>query len=437
MSTATPSLIILEKCSWNTSTTPRKSFGHPNGAVRNHLYLYDAGSGRVKNPITQGPWLVRRVDRVDKEARQIWFEAGGLRPEEDPYYIQLCRVNFDGTGLTVLTEGDGTHGVQFSPDRRFFVDTWSRVDLPPVSVLRRSNDGKIVCQLEQADAGELLAAGWKFPERFVAKGRDGSTDICGVFWRPKGFDPKKSYPVIECIYAGPQSFFTPKEFRAAHSQQKLADCGFVVVQMDGMGTSGRSKKFHDVCWKNLGDSGLPDRVLWIRSLAAKNPFIDLNRVGIYGTSAGGQNALRAMLDHGDFYKVCVSDSGCHDNRMDKIWWNEQWMGWPVDESYARSSNVQIANRLQGKLLLMVGELDKNVDPSSTMQVVNALIKAGKDFELLYMPGAGHGVAGTPYGRRRLEEFFSRNLLGMDRGTAAESVPAGDPASRRDGRATAN
>ncbi|MDE3068203.1 MAG: prolyl oligopeptidase family serine peptidase, partial [Verrucomicrobiota bacterium] len=186
-------------------------------------------------------------------------------------------------------------------------------------------------------------------------------------------------------------------------------------QSDGMGTANRSKKFQDVCWKNLRDAGFPDRLLWIQAAAAKHPWMDLTRVGIYGTSAGGQDALRGILDHGDFYKVCVADSGCYDNRMDKIWWNEQWMGWPVDASYARSSCVADARKLRGKLLLMVGEMDQNVDPSSTLQVVSALIKADKDFGLLYMPGAGHGVARTPYGWRRLQEFFERNLLGANGG----------------------
>jgi dipeptidyl-peptidase-4 len=207
----------------------------------------------------------------------------------------------------------------------------------------------------------------------------------------------------------------PTAFNTSYEEQRLANDGFIVVKMDGMGTSNRSKKFHDVCWKNLKDAGFPDRVLWIKAAAAKYPCMDLARVGIYGTSAGGQDALRGILDYGRFYKVCVADSGCYDNRMDKIWWNEQWMGWPVDDSYARSSCVLDAHKLQGRLLLMVGELDQNVDPSSTMQVVNALIKSDKDFDLLDMPGAGHGVAGTPYGWRRLQEFFVRNLLGPDAG----------------------
>ena len=392
----------------------------------NHLYLYDSKTGAVKNQITKGEWVVRSVDFVDEKKRQIWFQAGGIVPGQDPYYLQMCRVNFDGTGLKVLTEGDGTHTVDFSPDRRFFIDTWSRVDLPPINVLRRSDDGQLVCKLEEADASALYATGWKPPLQFGAPGRDGVTKIYGVIWRPKDFDPHKKYPVIEDIYAGPQDSFVPKAFAAHYSQQELADDGFIVVQSDGMGTSNRSKKFHDVCWKNLRDAGFPDRVLWIKAAAAKYPSLDLARVGIYGTSAGGQDALRGILDHGDFYKVCVADSGCYDNRMDKIWWNEQWMGWPVDESYVRSSCVVDAHKLNGRLLLEVGEMDKNVDPSSTMQVVNALIKADKDFDLVYMPGAGHGVAGTPYGWRRLQEFFEQNLLVA---SGAELSPHNSPATK--------
>ncbi|MGN6554079.1 MAG: DPP IV N-terminal domain-containing protein [Verrucomicrobiota bacterium] len=376
----------------------------------NHLYLYDAKSGRVKNQITHGDWVVRGVDRVDAEKRQVWFHAGGLRAGEDPYYIHYARINFDGSGLTILTEGDGTHSIEFSPDKRFIIDSWSRVDMAPVIDLRRADSGKLSCRLEEADASELFASGWKAPERFVAKGRDGSTDIYGVIYRPSEFDAARKYPVIEDIYAGPQDSYVPKSFHTAYRDQKIADRGFIMVQIDGMGTANRSKKFHDVCFKNLADSGFPDRILWIKAAAAKYPSMDLNRVGLYGTSAGGQNALRGLLDHGDFYKAGVSDSGCHDNRMDKIWWNEQWMGWPLDESYVRCSNVTDAHKLTGKLLLMVGEMDRNVDPASTMQVVNALIKADKDFELLDMPGMGHGVARTPYGARRLEDFFVQAFL---------------------------
>jgi dipeptidyl-peptidase-4 len=379
----------------------------------NHLYLYDTTTGRVKNQITKGPWVVRGVDRVDEVKRQIWFRAGGIRPGQDPYYIHYCRVNFDGSGLTVLTEGDGTHTVQASPDEKYLIDTYSRVDMPPVTELRRASDGGKVLELERADASTLSATGVKLPERFVAKGRDGATDIYGVIFRPTNFDPSKKYPVLEQIYAGPQGSFVPKAFAGFHGPQRFAELGFIVVQIDGMGTNNRSKAFHDVCWKNLADAGFPDRILWMKAAAAKYPSMDLTRVGIYGGSAGGQNALGGMLQHGDFYKDCVADCGCHDNRMDKIWWNEQWMGWPVGPHYAEQSNVTMAPRLRGKLLLMVGELDTNVDPASTMQVVNALIKANKDFDLLVVPGAGHGVAGTPYGRRRLEDFFVKNLLGVE------------------------
>ena len=379
----------------------------------NHLYLYDARKAAVKSQITKGEWVVRGVDRVDREKRQIWFRAGGIRPGEDPYYIHHARVNFDGSGLVVLTEGDGNHTIEYSPDRRYFVDTWSRVDLAPVTELRRSEDGKLVSALERGDFSALVKTGWKMPERFVAKARDGETDIYGVIHRPTNFDPKKKYPVIEQIYAGPQGAFVPKSFSALNNMQSLAELGFIVVQMDGMGTSYRSKKFHDVCWKNLGDGGFPDRILWHKAAAAKYPYMDITRVGIYGGSAGGQNALRALLAHGDFYKAGVADCGCHDNRMDKIWWNEQWMGWPIGTHYDEQSNVTQAHKLTGNLLLTVGELDKNVDPASTMQVVNALIKADKDFDLVVFPGGGHGAGGSPYGRRRMQDFFVRHLMGVE------------------------
>ena len=379
----------------------------------NHLYLYDAATGKVKNQITKGDWVVRGVDRVDEKARQIHFRAGGIRPGQDPYLVHCCRVNFDSTGLVVLTEGEGTHAIGYSPDKRFIMDTYSRVDLPPVTELRGAADGKLVCELERADWSALLTTGWRAPERFVATGRDGKTDIHGIIIRPTNFSPGRKYPVIENIYAGPQSAFVPKQFSTVGTMHELAELGFIVVQMDGMGTSHRSKAFHDVCWKNLGDAGFPDRIAWLKAAAAKHPEMDLTRVGIYGGSAGGQNSTRAMLAHGDFYKVCVSDCGCHDNRMDKIWWNEQWMGWPIGPHYADQSNVTQAKNLQGKLLLIVGELDRNVDPSSTMQVANALVKADKDFDLLIIPGAGHGSAETPYGKRRRADYFVRHLLGVE------------------------
>ncbi|MFM8357016.1 MAG: S9 family peptidase, partial [Verrucomicrobiota bacterium] len=293
------------------------------------------------------------------------------------------------------------------------LDTWSRVDQPPVTELRRAEDGVRVLVLETAEATALVAAGWMVPERFVAPGRDGTTPIHGILIRPSNFDPARRYPVIEEIYAGPHGAFVPKEFGRLTRQQALAELGFVVVQIDGMGTNHRGKRFHDVAWKNLGDSGFPDRIAWLRAAAATRPWMDLARVGIYGGSAGGQSSTRALLAHGDFYRVAVSDCGCHDNRMDKIWWNEQWMGWPLGPHYAEQSNVTQAARLTGRLLLIVGELDTNVDPASTLQVAAALVRADKDFDLVIMPGANHGAAETPYGSRRRMDYFVRHLLGRE------------------------
>ena len=378
----------------------------------NHLYLFDGLTGTVKNQITKGEWVVRGVDRVDEATRQIWFRASGMVPGKDPYFIHYYRINFDGTGLTPLTEADANHSLVFSADRKYYVDTWSRVDLPPISELRSTEERKVLMEVERGDIQELQKIGWRTPEVFTAKGRDGKTDIWGIILRPMNFDKSRKYPVIENIYAGPHDSFVPKSFSSYYSMQSLAELGFIVVQVDGMGTSNRSKAFHDVCWQNLGDAGFPDRILWHKAVAAKYPYYDISRVGIYGNSAGGQNALGGLLFHPEFYKVCFSSCGCHDNRMDKIWWNEQWMGWPLGPEYAASSNVDNAYRLKGKLLLVVGEMDQNVDPASTMQVVNALIKANKTFDLLVIPGGGHGPGGV-YGERKRNDFFVHTLLGVD------------------------
>jgi dipeptidyl aminopeptidase/acylaminoacyl peptidase len=378
----------------------------------NHLYLYDTQTGTVKNQITKGNWVMREVERVDDAKRQIWFRAFGLVPGQDPYYAQLARINFDGSGLTVLTEGNGNHTWKWSPDRKFLLDTSSRVDAPPTVTLRDGETGRTICPLETSDIKPLLAAGWTLPEPFEAMGRDGKTPIYGVIVRPSNFDPTKKYPVVEDIYAGPHDFFVPKSFGTLARHHELAELGFIVVKIDGMGTNWRSRAFHDVCWKNIKDAGFPDRIAWLKAAQTTRPWMDLDHVGIYGGSAGGQNALGALLFQGDFYKAAAADCGCHDNRMDKIWWNEAWMGWPVDKSYEDSSNVVHAKNLRGDLLLIVGELDTNVDPASTMQVVDALIKADKDFDLLVVPGADHGAGSSPYGWRRQKDFFVRHLLGV-------------------------
>ena len=273
-------------------------------------------------------------------------------------------------------------------------------------------DGQLVCELERADIDELKANGWTAPKVFVAKGRDGKTDIWGMIYWPRRFDSKNKHPVIEAIYAGPHGAHVPKAFSPFRRFSNLTDLGFIVVQIDGMGTAHRSKAFHDVCWKNLKDAGFPDRILWHQAAARKYSLYDITRVGIYGTSAGGQNAAGAVLFYPEFYKAAVASCGCHDNRMDKASWNEQWMGYPVGPQYAECSNIDNAGRLRGKLLLMVGEMDTNVPPESTMRFVDALIKAGKDFDLIVLPGMNHTNGGA-YGTRRLQDFFVRHLQAKD------------------------
>uniref|UniRef100_Q01WT9 Peptidase S9, prolyl oligopeptidase active site domain protein n=1 Tax=Solibacter usitatus (strain Ellin6076) TaxID=234267 RepID=Q01WT9_SOLUE len=377
-----------------------------------HLYLYDGVTGKVKSQITKGNWVLRGVDFVDEDKKQIWFQASGVNPEQDPYFIHYYRINFDGTGLTKLTEADGNHTVTYSKDRAYYVDSWSRVDLPTVSQLRRTDSRTPVMDLEKADASALLAAGMRMPEVFVAKGRDGKTDIWGTIVRPTNFDPAKKYPVIEQIYAGPQGSFVPKTFTPLPATQALAELGFIVVQIDGMGTNNRGKAFHNMAWKNLGDAGFPDRILWHKAAAAKYSWYDTNRVGIYGTSAGGQNAMGGMLFHPDFYKVAVTNSGCHDNRMDKIWWNELWMSWPIGPEYAAASNVDNAAKLQGRVLIVIGEMDSNVDPTSSLQVVNALVKANKHFDMMFIPGQNHGVP-VLGSQHYLQDYFVHHLLGVE------------------------
>ena len=376
----------------------------------NHLYLYDGATARVKNQVTKGEWVVRAVDSVDVANRQVYFRASGMVADQDPYFIHYYRINFDGSGLVKYTEANGNHTIVWSPDRRSYVDMYSRVDLPTVLELRRVDDARVI-PIEKGDMSAQLATGWRAPEVFTAKGRDGKTDIWGIIVRPMRFDAKKKYPVIEQIYAGPQGSFVPKTWGGGQQLQALAELGFVVVQIDGMGTNNRSKAFHDVAWKNLGDAGFPDRIAWHKAYAAKNAWYDTSRVGLYGTSAGGQNALGGLLFHPDFYKVAYSNSGCHDNRMDKIWWNEHWMGWPLGPHYEASSNVVHAKNLKGHLMLVVPEMDTNVDPSSSYQVVNALIQAGKYFDLLVVPNGGHG-AGGQYAARKRNDFFVQWLLGV-------------------------
>ena len=377
----------------------------------NHLWRVHRTTG-VATPVTSGEWIVRSVEAIDEAARTARIRVMGLFPDQDPYHEHFVRVHLDTGVLTPLTHADGTHTIVDSPDGSHFVATWQHIGQPPVRELRRASDGALVTELSRADASDATRVLARLPERFIAKGRDGTTDIHGVLHWPGDFATGARYPVIEQIYAGPHGAHVPKTFALDREAQRLAELGFVVVQIDGMGTNWRSKAFHDVAWQDLADSGFPDRIAWLRAAGERFPELDLSRVGVFGGSAGGQSALRAVLDHADFYRAAAADCGCHDNRMDKVWWNELWMGWPVGDQYLASSNVEHAHRLGGALLLTVGALDTNVDPASTMQVVDALIRADKDFELIVFPRGGHGVGESPYGRRRRADFFVRELHGV-------------------------
>lgn len=378
----------------------------------NHLYLYDRATRKPLNQITKGEWYVRGVQHVDEANEVIYFSANGMKKGEDPYLIHYYKINFDGSNLVELTPEEGMHQCWYSSDYKYLVDVYSKVDQAPIAVLRDAKNGKIRMQLDKADISALLANGWKAPEVFSAKGRDGKTDMWGVIYRPSNFDSSKKYPVIEYIYSGPGDQYVPKTFSSYNWwMTSLAELGFIVVQVDGMTTSFRSKEFEEVCYKNLKDAGLPDHIAWIKAAAQKYPYMDIDRVGIFGCSAGGQESTGAVLFHPEFYKAAYSACGCHDNRMDKIWWNELWMGYPVDESYSACSNVDNAHLLSRPLMLVVGELDDNVDPASTMQVANALIKANKDFELVVIPGAHHTM-GEDFGEHKRYDFFVRHLMGI-------------------------
>lgn len=378
----------------------------------NHLYLFDKKTGNLTNQITNGDWVVRSVVHVDTIKRQIIFTGSGMNKNEDPYYIHYYRINFNGSKLTDLTPEKCEHKAVFNDDYSLFIDTYSKVDKAPITVLRSAKNGKVKMEIEKADIDDLLNAGYIFPEPFVAKGRDGKTDIWGNIYRPTNFDSTKTYPIIEYIYAGPHSSFVQKSFSTYHyAYSGLAELGFIIVSIDGMGTSNRSKAFHDVCYKNLKDAGFPDRILWIKTAAEKYSYMDTTHIGIFGGSAGGQSSTGALLFHPEFYKVAVSSCGCHDNRVDKIWWNEQWMG-TIGKHYEDCSNITHAKNLKGHLMLIVGEMDNNVDPASTMQLANALIKNNKDFELVVLPGVSHTLGGH-YGEMKRRAFFVKHLKGID------------------------
>jgi len=383
------------------------------------LYLYDLNTGRLKNAITAGEGNVMDIVRVDERDRTIYFTALGKEAGRDPYFHHLYRIGFDGRGQTLLTPEDAHHTVSMSPDGRFFVDTYSTPDTPPVTVLRDMN-GRVVRQLERADISRLVATGWRPPTRVRMKARDGQTDIYGLMFTPAALDSTKKYPIVNYIYPGPQvGSVGPRSFMPSRSDhQALAELGFVVVAIDGMGTPGRSKAFADAYYGRMIDNTLPDQIAGMRELARRYRFIDIDRAGIWGHSGGGYATAAAMFRHPEFFRVGISESGNHDNRNYEDDWGERYHGMLVrtgtTDNYANEATQTHAANLRGKLMLAHGGMDDNVPPYNTYLVVDALVKANKDFDLVIFPNARHGYgADSGYMMRRRWDYFVRNLMGAE------------------------
>lgn len=383
-----------------------------------HLYLYDLRTGQLKHQITRGSWNVLQVLLIDEKTRTIFFTGAGREPG-DPYFRRLYRVRFDGSDLRLLTPEDRDHDVAFSPSNRWFVDNASTPTEPPVSVVR-DLDGRTLVELERADISKLVEAGWTPPMPITVKARDGKTDLYGLLFRPSSFDPSKTYPIVNRIYPGPQTGSVgSRSFQAARGDaQALAELGFIVVSIDAMGTPMRSKSFHAAYYANMGDNGLPDQIAGMKELAARYPWIDLDRAGIYGHSGGGYAAADAILRYPDFFKVAVSQAGNHDNRQYEDDWGEKWHGLLERRSdgstnYDDQANQNLAKNLKGKLLLAHGTLDNNVPPYNTLLVVNELIRHNKDFDLIVFPNRRHGFGNEPYMTRRRWDYFVRHLLGAE------------------------
>ena len=380
------------------------------------LYLYDLQTGLLKNQITTGEGNVTQLLRFDEKNRVLYFLGVGREKDRDPYFRHLYRIGLDRKNLVLLTPENADHEVALSPSGRFFVDSYSKPDVPPIATLR-GEDGKLLLTLEKSDISRLLATGWKPPMPFTVKARDGVTDLYGLMFRPTNFDPGKKYPIINNIYPGPQSGSVgSRSFSAARGDaQALAELGFIVVQIDGMGTPGRSKKFHEAYYGDMGDNTLPDQVGGMKQLAQRYPWIDLDKVGIYGHSGGGFATCDAMFRYPDFFKVGVSQAGNHDNREYEDDWGEKWQGLLVRNpdgttNYDNQANQNFAKNLKGKLLLAHGTMDNNVPPYNTLLVVNELIKANKNFDLILFPNRSHGFGSEPYMVRRRWDYFVRYLL---------------------------
>lgn len=380
-----------------------------------HLYRYDVPGNRVTQ-LTRGSYVDDEIEYVDEVARKVYFTARGREPGQHPYYAHLYVVSFDGTGLTRLTTEDATHDVTFSPNGKWIVDTYSRIETAPTTVLRSAADGRVVRALEKSDITQLVASGWTAARPFTVKARDGLTDLYGVMYLPTNFDSTRSYPVIDNIYPGPQvGSVGAWSWKSGGEPRAIAELGFVVIQLDHMGTPFRSKAFHDFYYGNMGDNGLPDHIAAIKQLAAEHAWLDADRAGIFGHSGGGFASTDAMLRYPDFFKVAVSGSGNHDNRTYGNYWAERYQGLLVLDTLRKTDNYQnqvnylLAKNLKGKLLLMHGDMDDNVSPSMTIQVVDALIKANKSFDLIIAPNRNHGL-NEPYFIRRRWDYFVKNLL---------------------------
>jgi dipeptidyl aminopeptidase/acylaminoacyl peptidase len=385
------------------------------------LYLYDLGTGGLKNRITSGEGPVMQIARVDPKSRTVWFGANGREPGQDPYFLHFYRTGLDGQHVASLTPDDGTHTVQISPSGRFLVDTSSKPDVPPSSTLR-SADGRVVLPLEKADISKLLATGWQPPVSIKVKAHDGRTELHGLMFRPTRFDPSKKYPVVNNVYPGPQTgstgsrAFTP----ARGDRQALAELGFIVVTIDGMGTPGRSKAFQDAYYGAMGrDNTIPDQIAGMEDLAKTYPYIDLARAGIWGHSGGGFATTTAMFRFPDFFKAGIAESGNHDQRENEDDWGERYQGLLVKnadgtDTYDAEANQNFAKNLKGHLMLAHGTMDTNVPPYQTMLVAEALIKANKDFDLILLPNQNHGYgSASAYMMRRRWDFFVRWLLGAE------------------------
>ncbi|MAZ25879.1 MAG: S9 family peptidase [Cytophagaceae bacterium] len=373
------------------------------------LYLVDENNGDIQ-ALTHGEFVVNDIKHIDKQGKEIYYTASGVEAGVNPYLQKLYKVNLKGK-VTLLTPEAGHHGIDFARDGKHFVDEISTVSTATETLLRKAKNGKKLATLTKADASQLMDAGWEAPETFSLMGKDGKTTIYGAFWKPINFDPNKKYPVIDATYTGPHTQRFPKTYREAFYNQSWAELGFIIVQIDGLGTAGRSKAFREVSYMNMGDN-LRDHVEAIKYLGEKYAYVDVDRVGIYGHSAGGYDAGHALLAFPEFYKVGVASSGDHDFRMEKAWWPEMYMGYPVNEKYDAVSNISLAGNLKGKLLLVHGGMDHNVNPSGTYRLVEALVNAGKDFDLLILPSQRHGYTGkaNTFFQKKRWNYFIEHLL---------------------------